>query len=200
MPWEERATIVAAIHYVDRVINFDDSDGSAKDAIRKVRSIFPGQDIIFANGGDRTKENIPEMDLLKEYLHLQFVFGIGGNNKANSSSWILEEWKSPKTERSWGYYRVLYEVPGMKVKELTVNPHQHLSMQRHAYRNEYWIVSEGEATVNWNSGKTRLTRHKSDIILQGDWHQLINETDQPLKIVEIQYGTNCIEEDIERKE
>lgn len=200
MPWEERATIVAAVHYVDRVINFNDSDGSAKDAIRKAREIFPNQEIIFANGGDRTKENIPEMDLLKKYLNLRFVFGVGGNNKANSSSWILEEWKSPKTERSWGYYRVLHDVPGMKVKELTVNPHQRLSMQRHAHRNEYWIVSEGEATVDWNSGQTRLTTHKSDTILQGEWHQLINDTDQPLKIVEIQYGTNCIEEDIERKD
>jgi len=200
MPWEERATIVAAIHYVDRVINFDDTDGSAKDAIRKTRTIFPGHDIVFANGGDRTEENIPEMDLLDEYLNLKFVFGVGGNNKANSSSWILEEWKAPKTERSWGYYRVLHEVPGMKVKELTVNPHQHLSMQRHEYRNEYWIVSEGEATVDWNSGKTRLTTHKSDTIVQGEWHQLINDTEYPLKLVEIQYGEDCTETDIERKE
>ena len=69
MPWEERATIISALHYIDRVINFDDSDNSAKDAIRKVRAIHPHAQIIFANGGDRTKENIPEMDLLEEMLH-----------------------------------------------------------------------------------------------------------------------------------
>lgn len=199
MPWEERATIVASIQYVDRVINFDDRDGSAKDAIRKTRSIFPNDQIIFVNGGDRTKENIPEMEMLEEMLMLEFKFGVGGSNKANSSSWILEEWKAPKTERVWGYYRVLHDVPGLKVKELTVNPHSTLSMQRHEHRSEYWIVSDGEATVDWNPGKTRLTKHKSDTILKGEWHQLINETDQPLKIVEIQYGTNCSEDDIERK-
>ena len=48
MPWEERATIIAALHKVDRVINFNDSDNSAKDAIRKVRAIDPSARIIFA--------------------------------------------------------------------------------------------------------------------------------------------------------
>ena len=101
MPWEERANIVASLRDVDRVINFNDDDGTAKDAIRKVKDIFPEHEIIFANGGDRTKDNIPEMDLLEEYTNLEFVFGVGGTNKANSSSWILQEWKAPKTERSW---------------------------------------------------------------------------------------------------
>ena len=122
MPWQERATIIAALHDVDRVVNFDDTDNSAKDAIRKVRAIYPTAHIIFANGGDRTKENIPEMDLLEEMLHLDFVFGVGGEDKKNSSSWILQEWKSPKTERQWGYYRVLHEDGAhVKVKELTVD-------------------------------------------------------------------------------
>jgi cytidyltransferase-like protein len=199
MPWEERATIVAALHDVDRVINFNDDDGSAKDAIRKVRAIFPNHDIIFANGGDRTKDNIPEMDLLKEYLNLQFVFGVGGEDKKNSSSWILQEWKAPKTERPWGYYRVLHEVPGMKVKELTVNPGCSLSMQRHEHRNEFWIVSEGKGAVNWGPGNTKLKLHTTETIKQGEWHQLTNTSDMPFKIVEIQYGTLCDEADIERK-
>ena len=199
MPWEERATIVAALQVVDRVINFNDDDNSAKGAIRKARAIYPNDHIIFANGGDRTKENIPEMDLLKEYLHLKFEFGVGGENKANSSCWILQEWKAPKTERSWGYYRVLHEVPGMKVKELTVNPGQKLSMQRHEYRSEYWIVSEGTATIGWNPGESTLKRHKSETIGVNEWHQLANNTDVPLKVVEIQYGSACNEDDIERK-
>lgn len=195
MPFEERKAVLENLRFVDKVLAFDDRDGSAKSLLQNLKSNYSYAQIIFANGGDRTKENIPEMSV----ADIDFVFGVGGEDKANSSSWILEEWKSPKTERSWGYYRVLHEVSGMKVKELTVNPHQRLSMQRHEYRNEYWIVSEGEATVDWNSGSTRLTTHKSDTILQGEWHQLINNTDQPLKIVEIQYGTKCIEEDIERK-
>ena len=123
MPWEERASIIAELQNVVRVINFDDSDNSAKDAIKKVRALNPQARIIFANGGDRTKENIPEMELLQEMLHLDFVFGVGGEDKKNSSSWILQEWKAPKTGRAWGYYRVLHEVDNhVKLKELTVNP------------------------------------------------------------------------------
>jgi cytidyltransferase-like protein len=205
MPWEERATIIAALHNVDRVINFDDSDNSANDAIRKVRAIHPTAQIIFANGGDRTKENIPEMDLLNEMLHLEFVFGVGGEDKKNSSSWILQEWKAPKTERQWGYYRVLHEVTGMKVKELTVNPGKSLSMQRHSKRAEYWMVSEGKCIVyqemqdGYLLPPKELSIHQELHIPIYGWHQLTNPFDVPCKIVEIQYGEQCIEEDIERK-
>ena len=205
MSWEERATIIAALHNVDRVINFDDSDNSAKDAIRKVRTIHPYAQIVFANGGDRTKENIPEMDLLEEMLHLDFVFAVGGEDKKNSSSWILQEWKAPKTERQWGYYRVLHEVPGMKVKELTVNPGKSLSMQRHQHRAEYWIVSEGSCMVNstmpngYALPSKELSIHTEFKIPVHDWHQLTNPYSVPCRIVEIQYGEQCVEEDIERK-
>ena len=195
MPWAERATIVAALNTVDRVINFNDDNGTAIDAIRKVKEIYPNRQIVFANGGDRTKDNIPEM----VFDDAEFVFGVGGENKANSSSWILEEWKSPKTIRPWGYYRVLYNIPGCKVKELVVDPGHKLSMQQHQHRAEYWFVSEGEATVYWDHGVAKIKKHSTETIHQTEWHQLSNETDSPLKIVEIQYGTRCNEEDIRRR-
>lgn len=205
MPWEERATIISAIKEVDRVVNFDDSDNSAKDAIRKVRDLYPTDQIIFANGGDRTKTNIPEMEMLNEMLHLEFVFGVGGEDKKNSSSWILQEWKAPKTERQWGYYRVLHEVSGCKVKELTVEPGKSLSMQRHQHRAEYWLVTHGACVVNsemdggYKLPPTLLTEHLEYNVPVGAWHQLTNPYDYPCKIVEIQYGLKCDEEDIERK-
>ena len=204
MPLSERAAIVDNIKCVDGIVyDFDDADGSAKDAILEVRKQFPEDTIIFANGGDRTDKNIPEMDI--QDSNLEFVFGVGGENKMNSSSWILQEWKAPKTERQWGYYRVLHEVPGMKVKELTVNPGKSLSMQRHNLRAEYWIVSEGEAVVNrqLESGyalpSVHLQQHVEYRVPVKEWHQLTNPHDVPVKVVEIQYGEQCIEEDIERK-
>jgi len=200
MPWEERAEIISNIVGVHRVINFDDSDDSAKDAIRKTRKIFPTDNIIFANGGDRTKENILEMDLLKELLHLNFVFGVGGENKMNSSSWILQEWKSPKTQRSWGYYRVLHTVGSrVKVKELTVDPGKSLSLQKHQHRSEFWFVAEGLAGVKWEHGESKIKEFDQEIINVGEWHQLFNPTDKPVKVIEIQFGTSCDESDIERK-
>lgn len=198
MPYMERANIVRNIVGVDFVIDFDDSDGSAKHAIQMVRQSYPQDTIIFANGGDRTTENIPEMDVADD--NTRFVFGIGGFNKANSSSWILQEWKTPKTERPWGYYRVLHSVgPGVKVKELTVNPGASLSMQRHAHRAELWFVAEGEASLNWEFGGEKIHLYKQETINVGEWHQLHNPTDKPLRVIEIQYGTQCAEEDIERK-
>ena len=203
MPYKERSEIVRNIVGVDFVIDFDDSDNSAKRAIWMVRQSYPNDKIIFANGGDRTDENIPEMDI--QDTNLEFVFGVGGFNKANSSSWILQEWKAPKTERQWGYYRVLHEVSGMKVKELTVDPGKSLSMQRHNHRAEYWIVSEGDAVVNratpldFELPPAVLNRHDQLHVAKQEWHQLTNPYEYPLKIVEIQYGDQCIEEDIERR-
>ena len=196
MPAAERKTIIENLYQVHRVIEFDDTDDSAIDAIRKVKQMFPMYRVVFANGGDRTKDNIPEMVC----EDVDFVFGVGGEDKKNSSSWILEEWKSPKTVRPWGYYRVLHDIPGCKVKELTVDPGKSLSMQRHQHRAEYWFVAEGTATVMWDEhGHTKVARHKSEVIHPSEWHKLINETAEPLKIIEIQYGTQCDESDIERR-
>lgn len=92
LPFEERATIIEAIKGVDHVISFDDEDGSAKDAIHKVRMMYPDAHLIFANGGDRNGKNIPEMDYHDN--NLSFVFGVGGEDKKNSSSWILQKWNA----------------------------------------------------------------------------------------------------------
>jgi D-beta-D-heptose 7-phosphate kinase/D-beta-D-heptose 1-phosphate adenosyltransferase len=202
MPTVERKAIIENLHQVHKVIEFDDSDSSAIDAIRQVKEMFPRDKIIFANGGDRTKDNIPEM----VFEDVEFVFGVGGTNKANSSSWILEEWRTPKTSRAWGYYRVLHEVGNhVKLKELTVTPKTCLSMQRHQDRAEHWFVAEGTATVYTVDRSSDMdllgeyTQHQHIHINRTQWHKLCNETDQPLRVIEIQYGDACVEEDIERK-
>lgn len=203
MTFEERKIILEHIKDVDEVYEVDDSDGSVIDSIKYCLKKFPKSDIIFANGGDRTKTNIPEKQI--QDSRLSFSFEVGGSNKRNSSSKILQEWKTPKTEREWGYYRILHsDGPETKVKELVVNPNQKLSLQRHQYRSEHWHVSNGTATIKFgkdlNSIETLVrTQHEECSIPAGCWHQLINDTDEELKIVEIQYGSLCIEEDIERK-
>jgi len=201
MPIQERKIIIENLHQVHKVIEFDDSDDTAIDAIRKVKEMYPKTNIIFANGGDRTKDNIPEMI----FDDVEFVFGVGGDDKKNSSSWILREWKQPKTLRQWGYYRILHDVSGCKVKELTVEPGQSLSMQRHFKRSEFWHVTEGKCILytKLSSGYSLLPIELSTFgqvkISQGDWHQLSNPYDTPCRIVEIQYGEECDELDIERE-
>ena len=202
MPMSERFALVSALSIVDEVVVYNDDDGSSCDAIRLVKMRYPDADIIFANGGDRTASNIPEMSI----KDVEFRFGVGGDNKANSSSWILEEWKTLKTTRAWGYYRVLHEVgANTKLKELTVAPKTCLSMQRHDQRAEFWFVAEGEAaiyTLDHSSDHELVGHfgvHEHIWIAKNQWHMLCNETDQPIKLIEIQYGENCVEEDIERK-
>jgi D-beta-D-heptose 7-phosphate kinase/D-beta-D-heptose 1-phosphate adenosyltransferase len=199
MPMRERAAIMRALACVDFVIDFRDEDGTACHAIEMVRASYPQDRIIFANGGDRTANNIPEMSIQDN--NIEFQFGVGGEDKKNSSSWILQDWKSPRTERPWGYYRVLHTVgDGVKVKELTVEPHRCLSMQRHEKRAEFWFVAEGTATVYSLHRDCIGTYYPHDHVWinRGQWHQLWNETDQPLRVIEIQFGAACEEDDIER--
>lgn len=201
MPYYERMMVVGNLSMVDETIQYDDSDDSSINAIRRVKQDYPDAEIIFANGGDRTSHNIPEMS----EQNVTFKFGVGGENKANSSSWILREWKQPKTSRVWGYYRILHDVPGCKVKELTVEPGQSLSMQRHFKRHEFWHVTEGNCVLDMKlpSGYALppmdLSTHSQVQIPLGDWHRLSNPYNTPCRIVEIQYGEECVEEDIERR-
>jgi hypothetical protein len=95
MPLDERGAIIEEFKSVDVVIVFDDSDGTAIDAIKQVLDLYPEDEVLFANGGDRTLDNIPEMVLESERLH--FVFGVGGEDKKNSSSWILKDYKERVT-------------------------------------------------------------------------------------------------------
>jgi cytidyltransferase-like protein len=203
MPLTERISIIQALGIVDNVISFDDSDDSACGAIFKTMSTNTGK-IIFANGGDRTNTTTPEYATYGDHPAVEFAFGVGGTDKKNSSSWILEEWKSPKTIRPWGWYRVLDQQKGYKVKELVINPNSRLSMQRHDKRSEHWYVLKGEClvgTINkssdfeiWAELKTNMSMH----ISQKEWHQGINEKDEPCHILEVQYGPYCEEDDIER--
>lgn len=82
MTWSERAQIIREMSSVDSVVNFRDLDGTACHAINLYK---PNA---FANGGDRKKENTPEMNLC-ELLGIQMLWGIGGNDKPQSSSWLV---------------------------------------------------------------------------------------------------------------
>ena len=202
MPWNERLCIVNNLQMVDEVFTFMDDDDSAINFIKQVKAHYPNDKIIFANGGDRTSENIPEMAV----EGVEFVFGVGGENKANSSSWILDEWKTQKTERDWGYWRVLDHKPaqGYKVKELVIYPGKSLSDQKHFKRSEQWIVLEGvvDMKTEWNgqSGNLQLKQHGMPYEIGKEvWHLASNTGTENAHILEIQWGSECIEEDIERR-
>lgn len=207
MPFEERAAILRQFRNIMMVTEFDDSDGTAIDAINKAKIFFgSSHKIIFVNGGDRNADNIPEIEAFKDDPKVDFMFNVGGDDKKNSSSWILDKWKTQKTERDWGYWRVLDDKGTVKTKELAILPGKSLSDQRHHYRSEYWCVVKGkiEIVIETPDPCTKKTLflypHSRTQITAGTWHKARNVGDETAHIIEIQYGTRCEEEDIERRD
>jgi cytidyltransferase-like protein len=210
MPWDERACIISALGDVDVVLGFEDSDNTAGNAIFQTLAGFPNDEIVFANGGDRPAGNVPEYDMYGLNDNIEFVFGVGGEDKKNSSSWILKDWEAPKVKREWGYYRNLYDGDGFKVKELVIAPHSALSMQKHKHRSETWNIVSGKASVVTNHRITSDPFDGADIwqlhkdnpfnISKNTWHQGRNDNDEPAHIVEIWKGDSkeLTEDDIER--
>ena len=87
--WVDRAEIIRHLEMVDAVISWEDDEaGSACGAIEKCLDI--AEKVIFCNGGDRGKENTPELERFGDNRRVQFEFGVGGDYKENSSSWILK--------------------------------------------------------------------------------------------------------------
>lgn len=201
MPFEERKSIVSSIVYVDDVIGFeDDLKGSCINAIEDIKKNYPNDEIFFANGGDRNKKNIPEMSV----EGVNFLFSVGGNNKKNSSSWILNKWQYYFEERQWGSFYNLFQTNNIKVKELIIEPGKEMSFQRHYKRSEIWLVSKGSCNVFFSNEKNseikKITLNKFDhhLVPIQHWHQISNPFKDPAHIIEIQYGDKCEEEDIER--
>ena len=201
MPFHERKTIISNLRMVDQVIDFaDDSKGSCINALEKAKELHPADEIIFCNGGDRLKSNIPEMSV----QDVTFKFGVGGQDKKNSSSWILKDFQFDFEERVWGKFFNLFTDHRVKLKELIVAPGKGMSFQRHFYRNEIWFVSKGKCLVNFsmsdhaNYEEIYLTTEDSLHIPVKAWHQIINPYEDPCHIIEIQYGEKTNEDDIER--
>ena len=201
MNLENRASIIVELGMVDEVIIFNDTDNSSCHAIKQV--LYTHDKVIFANGGDRLLSNIPEYEMYKNDERVKFVFNVGGD-KTESSSWLLDRWRSPRTNRKWGYYKDLYLGEGFKVKELVIEPFSCLSMQRHEHRSELWNLVSGSAEIHMGIGEEKmiyeLNNNASVLIEKGEWHMGCNMTDKPAHIVEIWRGeTNKLtEKDIER--
>jgi len=101
-------------------------------------------------------------------------------------------------ERPWGRYEVLEEQPGFKVKVLEVKPGARLSLQRHARRQEHWVVVSGVADVVCGEQELRLQRGEHVHIPLETNHRLGNSGKAPLAIIEVQLGDYLGEDDIVR--
>ncbi|GLI14176.1 mannose-6-phosphate isomerase [Methanosarcina thermophila MST-A1] len=112
---------------------------------------------------------------------------------------ILEKRKREE-KRPWGFYEVLMEKPGYKVKSLTVFPQGEISLQRHAHRNEHWYIVSGEGLVTKNESKIRVLPGDSVDIPVNEIHRVTNIGGQNLVFIEVSRGDYLGEDDIERLE
>jgi cytidyltransferase-like protein len=93
MPEAERKEIIEHLTCVDEVmLSFHKKNAKDMSVCAELRTLRPD---LFVNGGDRTKENIPELALEKEF-NMKMVFGIGKGGKVQSSSWLVSKVKGKK--------------------------------------------------------------------------------------------------------
>lgn len=207
MSWEDRVSIVENLKDVHCVLPFNDDDDSAFDLITRAINIFDAKKFIFMNGGDRTKENIPEevKSIANGYTNVEFMFEVGGEDKKNSSSWILSNWDKPTTQRNWGTYKILDSNGTWRVKELSFTVGKSLSDQKHFDRSEHWHVVKGAIRMDL---QFEDNRKESVILHEGDsidipiqtWHKATNIGSVDAKVIEVWLGSHLSEEDILRRD
>ena len=93
LPFYEREIIMKELKNVVDVLGFDDSDKTCIDGLRIARKKYVKENIMFANGGDRNDKTTPESVFCEEN-NIELLWGVGGNDKSNSSSWILKKWNN----------------------------------------------------------------------------------------------------------
>ncbi|MDA9661135.1 sugar phosphate nucleotidyltransferase [Gammaproteobacteria bacterium] len=113
---------------------------------------------------------------------------------------LYTEGDYPRTEKPWGYFEVLLETQFSKVKILSIDAGQMLSMQMHEHRSETWYVTQGIATVTKGDTTLELYAGESVVIDKKEKHRLQNFGNEVLEIIEIQTGTYFGEDDIVRFE
>ncbi len=193
MPIEERLEILESFHGVDRAVESIDEDMTV---CKTIEWLAKDEDIAcFANGGDRKNEaDIPESVVCKKY-GIEMEFNVGGGKIQSSSSLVGGEVKKP-----WGSYKTFEKGDGYLLKRMTVNPGEILSLQSHENRSEFWYVSEGIATVECDDNVFDLKKHESTNIPQKSKHRLSNNSNEVLKVIEVQIGDLLSEKDITRYE
>jgi mannose-6-phosphate isomerase-like protein (cupin superfamily) len=110
-------------------------------------------------------------------------------------------------DKPWGNYSDLYRDKNLVLKKITVNPKSRLSLQYHNLRSEFWIVMKGCCICETYNGQKYFDECSLKRLCPGDTvqismaqtHRLINDSNEPCEIAELQYG-DCDEEDIFRLE
>ena len=97
MPEEERKEVIEALAVVDRVVLTE--HGMRPSDMSVCRELAELRPDIFANGGDRKLDNIPEVPLCNE-IGCEMIFNVGDGGKVQSSSWLLADYVARATKKN----------------------------------------------------------------------------------------------------
>ena len=105
-----------------------------------------------------------------------------------------------QVHRPWGWFEVLANNDFFKVKYIHIHSGKSISLQRHKYRSEHWVIVKGVATIQKGDSVFELSENQSTFIEKKQIHRLKNCSNKVLEIIEVQFGSYLGEDDIERLE
>jgi mannose-6-phosphate isomerase-like protein (cupin superfamily) len=103
-----------------------------------------------------------------------------------------------KEERPWGWFEILYEEAGLKVKRIMVKPGKRLSLQSHERRAENWVVIKGRALFTLGETTAELEPRQAVFIPEKSRHRMENPGREEMVFIEVQTGSYLGEDDITR--
>ncbi len=196
MPETERLELIKSLSVVDDVLlTSHDALVSDRSVCTELRKLKPD---VFANGGDRTFDNIPEVPVCEE-IGCKMIFGIGKGGKVQSSSWLTDKFAKRKmiVKKPWGEFENFKKEATWNLKTITVEKGQRLSLQSHKKREEVWVLVEGKATAIVGDEKIRMKPGDLVRIKKKQKHRI--ESVSGAKLVEVGLG-DFDENDIVRYE
>ena len=196
----QRKEILDEFKSITEVIIQTSSDKSSSSAIEEFVKNNPNKNICYCNGGDRNNiQNILEADICKK-LNVSLEFGIGGEEKVESSSQLTKNYLGNVEERPWGNYHIIAKNKGYQIKEIRVSKESKLSLQKHSNRSEFWQIVKGKSKITIEGNIHYLKEKEHIYIPKNTIHRIENIGKENLIFIEIQLGENLKEDDIIRLE
>ena len=200
MNQNQRKEILEEFKSISEVIIQTSNEPSSSEAIEEFVKKNPYKSICYCNGGDRSNiKNIRESEVCKK-LKVNLEFGIGGDNKIESSSDLTKNYLGDIEKRPWGNYHIIAKNLGYQIKEIKVSVNSKLSLQTHQNRAEFWQIIKGNCKVTIAEKEHKLEANDNIFIPKNTLHRIENTGNQELTFIEIQLGMDIKEEDIVRIE
>tara|TARA_B100000927_G_scaffold242135_1_gene203804 strand:- start:5102 stop:5881 length:780 start_codon:yes stop_codon:yes gene_type:complete len=200
MSQEQRKEILEEFESISKVIIQKSNEKSSSKAIQEFAYKNERKNICYCNGGDRSNiENIREAEICKK-LNIDLIFGVGGEEKIESSSELTKNYLGNVEKRPWGNYHVIAKNTGYQIKEIIVLKNSKLSLQKHKSRSEFWQIVKGKSKITIEEKEYYLKEKEHIYIPKNSIHRIENIGNEELIFIEIQLGEDLKEDDIIRLE